>query len=119
MTDYNPKKLLGDLLVDEGLISSEQLQQALIHQRKHGGFLGDVLLQLGFIKDRTSYLLILSKYHIANFLVFVIITKKFFCYYLFLSMYESSNIVSGFIHCPDYTIFSRNRQEASKPMLHF
>ncbi len=61
MTDNNPKKFLGDLLVDEGLISSEQLQQALIHQQKYGGLLGDVLLQLGFIKDRASFLLILSK----------------------------------------------------------
>ena len=61
MTVQQPKKFLGDLLVDEGLISSEELQQALIHQQKSGGLLGDVLLQLGFIKDRAIFLSILAK----------------------------------------------------------
>lgn len=42
---------LGDLLVKAGLISPEQLIQALEHQRKNGGRLGSCLVSLGFISD--------------------------------------------------------------------
>ena len=42
---------LGDLLVKAGLITSEQLVQALEHQKKSGGRLGSCLVTLGFVTD--------------------------------------------------------------------
>jgi type IV pilus assembly protein PilB len=45
------KKRLGDLLVDLGIISREQLQQALEVQRQTGGKLGRILIQLGFVTE--------------------------------------------------------------------
>jgi type IV pilus assembly protein PilB len=42
---------LGDLLVREGLITSEQLQQALEHQRSTGMRLGYTLVKLGLIQE--------------------------------------------------------------------
>jgi type IV pilus assembly protein PilB len=42
---------LGEILVEEQLISPEQLDQALKHQKTHGGRLGRALVGLGIIGD--------------------------------------------------------------------
>jgi type IV pilus assembly protein PilB len=42
---------LGEILVKENLITSEQLNQALEHQRSNGGRLGNSLVKLGFLSD--------------------------------------------------------------------
>jgi MSHA biogenesis protein MshE len=42
---------LGDLLVHEAIISSEQLHEALASQRMSGRKLGDTLIDLGFISE--------------------------------------------------------------------
>ena len=42
---------LGEILVKEKLISQEQLQQALEHQKQYGGRLGAALAKLGFVTD--------------------------------------------------------------------
>jgi len=42
---------IGELLVKENLINSEQLEQALKHQRQHGGRLGSILISLGYVAD--------------------------------------------------------------------
>lgn len=44
-------KRLGDLLIDEGLISKDQLNNALSYQKENGGRLGSILVQLGYITD--------------------------------------------------------------------
>jgi type IV pilus assembly protein PilB len=41
----------GEILVKENLITSDQLKQALEHQRQHGGRLGTALIKLGFINE--------------------------------------------------------------------
>lgn len=43
------KKRIGDTFVDNGLISKEQLQQALQKQTRGGGHLGSLLIEMGFI----------------------------------------------------------------------
>jgi type II secretion system (T2SS) protein E len=48
-----PAVRLGELLVDSGIISREQLSDALQHQRSHGGRLGTCLVELGFVDDKT------------------------------------------------------------------
>ncbi len=45
------KLRLGDLLVQEGIISEEQLLQALSAQKKSGRKLGFMLIELGFVTD--------------------------------------------------------------------
>jgi len=42
---------IGDLLVKENLITQDQLDLALKHQRQHGGRLGSILLNLGLVQD--------------------------------------------------------------------
>ncbi|MEE3467432.1 MAG: ATPase, T2SS/T4P/T4SS family [Eubacterium sp.] len=45
------KKRLGDLLVDAGVISEEQLKEALKKQREMGSRLGQVLIELGMTDE--------------------------------------------------------------------
>src|SRR5260370_38483464 len=42
---------LGEILIKESLITSDQLRQALEHQKVNGGRLGTCLMKLGFISD--------------------------------------------------------------------
>ena len=41
------RKLLGEILVEDGQITHSQLDEALAHQKKSGRRLGEILLQLG------------------------------------------------------------------------
>ena len=42
---------LGEILIKENIISSEQLKQALEYQKTNGGRLGNALVKLGFLSD--------------------------------------------------------------------
>ncbi len=54
------KKRFGDILVEGGLITATQLQQALVHAKEEGVKLGHALQQLGFV-DETAVASTLSK----------------------------------------------------------
>ncbi|HUZ81089.1 MAG TPA: hypothetical protein VMU73_02480 [Gaiellaceae bacterium] len=43
------RRRLGDIFVERGLISQNQLQEALEKQRETGGKVGEILVDLGFI----------------------------------------------------------------------
>lgn len=43
------KRRLGDIFVERGLITDEQLQEALVVQQDTGGRLGEILVERGFI----------------------------------------------------------------------
>lgn len=49
------KGRLGEMLVDTGQITQEQLDRALAFQQKSGGILGDILLSLRFIEPDRLY----------------------------------------------------------------
>lgn len=46
-----PEKPLGQILVERGVITLEQLQLALASQEKEGGLIGEVIVKLGFAKE--------------------------------------------------------------------
>ena len=48
-------KKLGELLVEQGVLDQEKLQQALAEQRQRGKgeLLGEVLMELGLVKEKT------------------------------------------------------------------
>ncbi|RKD23885.1 type II secretion system protein GspE [Ammoniphilus oxalaticus] len=48
----NQRKRLGDLLVEYGLITDQQLQQALAEQKESGIKLGDLLITRGYITEQ-------------------------------------------------------------------
>ncbi len=50
-TDRAPKKSLGEMLVEEKLITPAQLESAQTLLRQQGGKLGDILLNQGLVKD--------------------------------------------------------------------
>jgi chromosomal replication initiator protein DnaA len=60
------RKKLGTLLVDQRVISRDQLDEALRVQEKNGGMLGNILVELGFIEE--SVLLPLLARHYAGLL---------------------------------------------------
>nr|HOP64865.1 hypothetical protein [Spirochaetota bacterium] len=45
-------QLLGEMLINDGVIIKEVLEQALETQRKEGGLLGMILLDNGFISEQ-------------------------------------------------------------------
>ncbi|HNG61359.1 MAG TPA: hypothetical protein PKZ52_16165, partial [Cellvibrionaceae bacterium] len=44
-----PKKRLGDVLIDKGLVSPDQVTIAITEQKKTGKALGNTLVDLGFV----------------------------------------------------------------------
>ncbi len=44
-------KQLGELLIERGIISDEQLAKALALQQDKGGLIGELLVELGFAKE--------------------------------------------------------------------
>jgi len=50
-SDKELHKLLGQLLVDMGIINQKQLDKALSVQQEKGGLLGQILVTLGYAKE--------------------------------------------------------------------
>ena len=44
-------KPLGELLLDRGIINQSQFDQGLALQREKGGLIGEILVELGFVKE--------------------------------------------------------------------
>lgn len=49
--EQQPKKRLGEILIDKGMITEDQLTIALLEQKAIGKRIGAVLIQLGFVTD--------------------------------------------------------------------
>ena len=60
-------KRLGDQLIDQGIISRDQLEIALAEQKRIGGFLGEVLVTLGFVDQQLLTSLISDQSGIETF----------------------------------------------------
>jgi type IV pilus assembly protein PilB len=56
--------LIGDLLVREGLITDEQLRQALTEQRNNGSRLGYTLVAMGFVSETDLTRVLARKYRV-------------------------------------------------------
>src|SRR5687767_14152567 len=57
---------IGELLLKEKRISPEQLQEAVNHQRQHGGKLGFNLIKLGYVKDEEITALLSKQYGVPS-----------------------------------------------------
>lgn len=49
------RELIGQMLINKGLITSEQLEIGLREQKRHGGYIGENLIKRGFIKEEDFY----------------------------------------------------------------
>lgn len=47
------KALLGEMLLENGEITRSQLDEALEHQKKEGGLLGIILVNIGHLSEQT------------------------------------------------------------------
>lgn len=52
MTPLEVKKKLGELLVDDGIIQDVQLKKVLEEQKKRGGRVGEILVELKIVSER-------------------------------------------------------------------
>ena len=57
---------IGELLIKENLITAEQLESALKHQRQHGGRLGSILISLGYVQDDDITSLLSKQYCVPS-----------------------------------------------------
>lgn len=55
-------KRLGEVLLERGVITQDQLQKALEHQQAHGGLIGQALIQLGFTTEEEIALALTAQY---------------------------------------------------------
>ena len=55
-------KRIGEILLDQKAITKAQLEKALAHQREHGGLLGRILVQLGFVTEEDVALALTTQY---------------------------------------------------------
>src|SRR5437867_6196341 len=59
------KTFLGDLLVAGGVITHQQLEEALAYQRTKGGRLGPSLIKLGYITEDVLHSVLTRQYGVA------------------------------------------------------
>ena len=55
-------KRIGEVLCERGVISQSHLEHALAHQKAHGGLLGQILVQLGFVTEEEIALALTAQY---------------------------------------------------------
>lgn len=48
-----PKPLLGEILIENNVITQEQLEKAIEVQKKEGGLIGIILVNLGYLDEPT------------------------------------------------------------------
>lgn len=55
-------KRIGEVLLERGVINHKQLEQALAHQKAHGGLMGQLLIELGFVTEEEIALALTAQY---------------------------------------------------------
>jgi len=95
--------LLGKMLVEKGLITADQLELGLRHQKKTGQFLGTALVSLGFLKEK-DMLSVLSEQLIVDYVklenlridpsVIERVPAKFACHYKIIPISFKDNLLT-------------------------
>lgn len=52
------------MLIEDGILSSENLEEALHHQKKEGGLIGQILIRLGYLSEEDLIAAIGKQLHI-------------------------------------------------------
>jgi len=60
------RKKLGEMLVEEGIITAQQLAEGLRHQQEHGGFLGQSLVALRYVTHDTIRQFVVKQFNIPH-----------------------------------------------------
>lgn len=67
MPARGPRRRLGDLLIEAGLLSEQQLKIALNEQRKWGGRLGRTVVEMGFVTETAIGQTLARQLHLPTF----------------------------------------------------
>ena len=62
MTRRMITKRIGEILLERGLITQKQLEQALARQQTRGGLVGELLIELGFVTEEVVALALTAQY---------------------------------------------------------
>lgn len=63
MAESELKKLLGEILLENGMITQDQLELALADQVKNGGLLGEILVGWGYTTEEAIVQALVRQYH--------------------------------------------------------
>lgn len=66
MSAMQPTKRIGEILIEKGLITRNQLDQALVRQRTSKEFLGVILVQMGAIQSEVLQATLSEQFHIPQ-----------------------------------------------------
>lgn len=58
------KRFLGEILIERKKITPAQLGQALTIQKKEGGYLGEILVKLGFLSEQDIIAALVVQFHL-------------------------------------------------------
>jgi type IV pilus assembly protein PilB len=47
------KRRIGEILIEDGLLSKAQLEEALAHQKEKGGLIGNILVEKNFVNEES------------------------------------------------------------------
>ena len=108
----NSKKgrpLLGEMLIDRGLINSQQLDVVLKEQKKTSEFIGTVIVKLGFLSDQ-QLLPVLSEQLNVDYVkigqlkidpsIIKLVPAKFACHYKLIPLNKQNNTLSVAVSDP-------------------
>ena len=102
-------KMIGESLVEKGIITSEQLDKALKEQKRTGEYLGSTLIRLGFISEKQLLLVLSEQFDIPyqsikdvsiNEKVIASIPARYVWHYKFMPLKLKGNLLTIAISNP-------------------
>ncbi len=103
------KKRIGEMLVDAGIVTPEQIKEALVVQKRDGGKTGEILVSLGYmdVKTFSDFLakqpgiasIDISNYEISRDLL-VVIPKEFAIEHEVIPIDKLGNLLTVGMACP-------------------
>ncbi len=109
MSVQQRKQILGELLLEKGLISSDELKRALADQKRSGEFLGAVITRLGFLSNEQLLRVLaeqvgMRSIHLADAIItpeaLAKVPPKFASHYLIVPLTLSNNTLEVAIADP-------------------
>ncbi len=97
------RPLLGEMLIDKGLISSAQLDAALAEQKKSAEFIGTVMVKLGFLSDEKLLTALAEQLNVEYVKISQIkvereiikkVPEKFACHYKLMPLKQENNTLT-------------------------
>ena len=63
MDSEQGRKRLGEILIEQGVLNQQKLEQALTEQKSKGSLLGEILVRLGFVKEEDIVIALATQFN--------------------------------------------------------